>query len=208
MKRILCFVLVCFCISASFAKEKAFESLGFHFSVPMIFESEVEYGVKINSTIESIGLGLNGLTLYSEKYGMFASLDLFFPQAVKIKLSYNGQTESGVIDRSNYYSFWGLESLFGFAIKILQNETNLFTISPGIHYEMISAEAQDSSLVYTFGLGLNIQDYITINEKVFLMFGANIVYDFIRFGFYNADVYSIKSNQFIFSPKIGIGFEL
>ena len=70
MKRILCFVLICFCISASFAKEKVFESFGFHFSVPMIFESEVEYGVKVNSTIESIGFGLNGLTLYSEKYGI------------------------------------------------------------------------------------------------------------------------------------------
>jgi hypothetical protein len=73
---------------------------------------------------------------------------------------------------------------------------------------MISAEAQDSSLAYTFGLGLNIQDYISLNEKVFLMFGANIAYDFIGFGFYNADVYSITSNVFIFSPKIGIEFKL
>ena len=208
MKRILCFVLICFCISASFAKEKAFESFGFQFSVPMIFESEVEYGVKVNSSIESIGFGLNGLTLYSEKYGMFASLDLFFPQTVKIKLSYNGLTESGVIDRSNYYSFWGMDALFCFAMKIFQNEKNLLILSPGIHYEMILAEAQDLSLVYIFGLGLNIQDYITMNENVFLMFGANIAYDFIGFGFYNADVYSIKSNQFIFSPKIGIGFKL
>ena len=207
MKRILCFVLVCFCLSATFAREKFFESLGFHFSVPMIFESEVEYGVKVNSTIESIGFGMNALTLYSEKYGMFASVDLFFPQVVKLKLSYNGLTEAGVIDRSNYYSFWGMDAMFCFAMKVFQNETNLFTISPGIHYEMISAEALDSSLAYTFGLGLNIQDCISINENVFFMLGANIVYDFIGFGFYNADVYSIKSNQFIFSPKIGIGFK-
>jgi hypothetical protein len=208
MKRILCFVLVCFCFSATFAKEKTFESFGFQFSVPMIFESEVEYGVKVNSTIESVGFGMNALTLYSEKYGMFASLDLFFPQRIKLKLSYNGQTEAGVLDRSNYYSFWGMDAMFCFAMKVFQNETNLFTISPGIHYEMISAEAQDSSLAYTFGLGLNIQDYISLNEKVFLMFGANIAYDFIGFGFYNADVYSITSNVFIFSPKIGIEFKL
>lgn len=208
MKRILCFVLLCFCLSATFAREKFFEGLGFHFSVPMIFESEVEYGVKVNSTIESIGFGMNALTLYSEKYGMFASVDLFFPQVVKLKLSYNGLTEAGIIDRSNYYSFWGMDAMFCFAMKVFQNENNLFTISPGIHYEMISAEALDSTLTYTFGLGLNIQDCISINEKVFLMFGANIVYDFIGFGFYNADVYSIKSNQFIFSPKIGIGFKL
>ena len=207
MKRILVVLLLVFCISSGFAREKAFESMGFHFSLPMIFESEVEYGVKVNSTIESIGFGMNALTLYSEKYGMFASVDLFFPQVVKLKLSYNGQTEAGVLDRSNYYSFWGMDAMFCFAMKVFQNETNLFTISPGIHYEMISAEALDSSLAYTFGLGLNIQDYISINENVFFMLGANIAYDFIGFGIYNADVYSIKSNQFIFSPKIGIGFK-
>lgn len=207
MKRILVVLLLVFCISAGFAREKTFESLGFHFSLPLMFENEVEYGVKVNSTIESIGFGMNALTLYSEKYGMFASLDLFFPQRIKLKLSYNGQIEAGVLDRSNYYSFWGMDAMFCFAMKIFQNEMNLFSISPGIHYEMLFAEAIDSSYIYTFGLGLNIQDYITMNEKVFLMFGANIAYDFIGFGFYNADVYSIKSNQFIFSPKIGIGFK-
>lgn len=207
MKRILVVLLLVFCVSSSFAREKSFESLGFHFSLPLMFENEVEYGIEVNSTMQSFGLGLNGLTLYSEKFGVYSYLDVVFPQKIKLKLSYAGQTEYGVVDRSSYYSFWGIDALLGFAIKVFQNEMNLFTISPGIHYEMLSAEAQDSVLTYIFGLGLNIQDYITMNEKLFFMLGANIAYDFIGFGFYNADVYSIKSNQFIFSPKIGIGFK-
>ena len=207
MKRILVVLLLVFCISSGFAREKSFESLGFHFSLPLMFENEVEYGIEVNSTMQSFGLGLNGLTLYSEKFGVYSYLDVVFPQKIKLKLSYAGQTEYGVVDRSNYYSFWWIDAMFCFAIKVFQNEMNLFTISPGIHYEMLSAEAQDSVLTYIFGLGLNIQDYISLNEKVFLMLGANILYDFVGFGFYNADVYSIKSNQFIFSPKIGIGFK-
>ena len=208
MKRILVVLLLVFCISAGFAREKSFESLGFHFSLPLMFENEVEYGIEVNSTMQSFGLGLNGLTLYSEKYGMFASVDLFFPQVVKLKLSYNGLTEAGVIDRSKYYSFWGMDAMFCFAMKVFQNEMNLFTISPGIHYEMLSAEAQDSVLTYIFGLGLNIQDYISLNEKIFLMLGANILYDFVGFGLYNGESNSVDSNTFFVSPNVGMIFRL
>ena len=208
MKRILVVLLLVFCVSSSFAREKSFESLGFHFSLPLMFENEVEYGIEVNSTMQSFGLGLNGLTLYSEKYGMFASVDLFFPQVVKLKLSYAGQTEYGVVDRSSYYSFWGMDAMFCFAIKVFQNEMNLFTISPGIHYEMLSAEAQDSVLTYIFGLGLNIQDYISLNEKVFLMLGANILYDFVGFGLYNGESNSVDSNTFFVSPNVGMIFRL
>ena len=208
MKRILVVLLLVFCVSSSFAREKSFESLGFHFSLPLMFENEVEYGIEVNSTMQSFGLGLNGLTLYSEKYGMFASVDLFFPQVVKLKLSYAGQTEYGVVDRSSYYSFWGMDAMFCFAMKVFQNEMNLFTISPGIHYEMLSAEAQDSVLTYIFGLGLNIQDYISLNEKVFLMLGANILYDFVGFGLYNGESNSVDSNTFFVSPNVGMIFRL
>lgn len=208
MKRILVVLLLVFCVSSSFAREKSFESLGFHFSLPLMFENEVEYGIEVNSTMQSFGLGLNGLTLYSEKFGVYSYLDVVFPQKIKLKLSYAGQTEYGVVDRSSYYSFWGIDSLLGFAIKVFQNEMNLFTISPGIHYEMLSAEAQDSVLTYIFGLGLNIQDYISLNEKVFLMLGANILYDFVGFGLYNGESNSVDSNTFCVSPKIGIGFKL
>ena len=208
MKRILVVLLLVFCVSSSFAREKSFESLGFHFSLPLMFENEVEYGIEVNSTMQSFGLGLNGLTLYSEKFGVYSYLDVVFPQKIKLKLSYAGQTEYGVVDRSSYYSFWGIDALLGFAIKVFQNEMNLFTISPGIHYEMLSAEAQDSVLTYIFGLGLNIQDYISLNEKVFLMLGANILYDFVGLGFYNGGFNSVKTNSFFVSPKIGIGFKL
>ena len=119
-----------------------------------------------------------------------------------------GQTEYGVVDRSSYYSFWGIDSLLGFAIKVFQNEMNLFTISPGIHYEMLSAEAQDSVFTYIFGLGLNIQDYISLNEKVFLMLGANILYDFVGFGLYNGESNSVDSNTFFVSPNVGMIFRL
>ena len=207
MKRILVVLLLVFCVSSSFAREKSFESLGFHFSLPLMFENEVEYGIEVNSTMQSFGLGINGLTLYSEKFGVYSYLDVVFPQKIKLKLSYAGQTEYGVIDRSSYYSFWGMDAMFCFAMKVFQNERNLFTISPGIHYLMLFADAVDSSCVYTFGLGFNIQDYISINDNIFFIVGANIAYDFIGFGFYNADVYSITSNVFIFSPKIGIGFK-
>ena len=208
MKRILVVLLLVFCVSSSFAREKSFESLGFHFSLPLMFENEVEYGIEVNSTMQSFGLGLNGLTLYSEKFGVYSYLDVVFPQKIKLKLSYAGQTEYGVVDRSSYYSFWGIDALLGFAINVFQNERNLFTISPGIHYLMLFADAVDSSCVYTFGLGFNIQDYIDINDNIFFIVGANIAYDFLGFGFYNADVYSIKSNSFICSPKIGLGFKL
>ena len=208
MKRILVVLLLVFCVSSSFAREKSFESLGFHFSLPLMFENEVEYGIEVNSTMQSFGLGLNGLTLYSEKFGVYSYLDVVFPQKIKLKLSYAGQTEYGVVDRSSYYSFWGIDSLLGFAIKVFQNEMNLFTISPGIHYEMLSAEAQDSVLTYIFGLGLNIQDYISLNEKVFLMLGANILYDFVGFGLYNGESNSVDSNTFFVSPNVGMIFRL
>ena len=208
MKRILVVLLLVFCISSGFAREKSFESLGFHFSLPLMFENEVEYGIEVNSTMQSFCLGLNGLTLYSEKFGVYSYFDVVFPQKIKLKLSYAGQTEYGVVDRSSYYSFWGIDALLGFAIKVFQNEMNLFTISPGIHYEMLSAEAQDSVLTYIFGLGLNIQDYISLNEKVFLMLGANILYDFVGFGLYNGESNSVDSNTFCVSPNVGMIFRL
>lgn len=208
MKKFLFLILFVLCVSSSFAREKSFESLGFHFSLPLMFENEVEYGIEVNSTMQSFGLGFNGLSLYSEKLGVYSYLDVVFPQKIKLKLSYAGQTEYGVVDRSSYYSFWGIDALFAFAIKVFQNERNLFSVSPGIHYEMLSAETIDSVLTYIFGIGLNIQDYITMNEKVFLMLGANIAYDFIGFGFYNGDFNSVESNIFFVSPKIGIGFKL
>ena len=208
MKRILVVLLLVFCVSSSFAREKSFESLGFHFSLPLMFENEVEYGIEVNSTMQSFGLGINGLTLYSEKFGVYSYLDVVFPQKIKLKLSYAGQTEYGVVDRSSYYSFWGIDALLGFAIKVFQNEMNLFTISPGIHYEMLSAEAQDSVLTYIFGLGLNIQDYISLNEKIFLMLGANILYDFVGFGLYNGESNSVDSNTFFVSPNVGMIFRL
>lgn len=106
MKKFLFLILFVLCVSSSFAREKTFDSLGFHFSIPMMFESDVENGIKINSTMQSIGLGFNGLSLYSEKLGVYSYLDVVFPQKIKLKLSYAGQTEYGVVDRSSYYSFW------------------------------------------------------------------------------------------------------
>lgn len=99
-----------------------------------------------------------------------------------------------------------MAALFGPAIRITQTDKMLFTVSPGIHYTMIFADAATSAVSYVFGIGANIQDSIFFSSNGYFTVGVDIAYDFLGFTIANGESKSGGTHDFIVNPKIGIGF--
>lgn len=209
MKKRFYVVLVGILLSSSiFAVEPKYTSLGFQFSVPMIGESASENGISTETNITSIGFGLHGLALYTDKIGFYENLELLFPKSIKLKIKYDKyNTNTYNLSRSDYDSLWGLAALLSPAFCIIQTEKILFTISPGIHYTMLFASASSvSTVMYLFGIGANVQNTFFFSTNGYFTIGFDIAYDFLGFTISNGESKSGNSNDFIFNPKIGMGF--
>lgn len=206
-KKILIETLLLSLMTSVFAVETKYDSFGFHFSVPLIFENAEESGVKTETNMTSIGFGIHALSLYTDRIGLYVNLDLVFPQSINLKAKYNGNTYTYNLSRSDYDSLWGMAALFGPAICITQTDKMLFTVSPGIHYTMIFADAATSAVSYFFGIGANIQDSIFFSSNGYFTVGVDIAYDFLGFTIANGESKSGGTHDFIVNPKIGIGFK-
>lgn len=208
MKKILLAAVIAVCISSSAAAvETKYESFGFNFSVPVLYESQKEDGVEVETTMTSIAFGIQALSLYTERLGLYVNLDLVLPQNISIKIGSGKLGYTIDMDRSDYDSLWGMSALLGPAICITQSDKMLFTVSPGIHYSLLSAEVEgNSSVVYLFGLGANIQDSIFFSDSGYFSFGADIAYDFYGVNISGGESKSETSHDFTFTPRVGIGF--
>lgn len=193
-------------MSSVFAVETKYDSFGFHFSVPLIFENAKESGVKANTNMTSIGFGIHALSLYTDKIGLYVNLDLVFPQTMNMKVTYGGISQSYSVSNSDYDSLWGMAALLGPAICITQTDKMLFTISPGIHYTMLFADAAYATTTYVFGIGANIQYSIFFSTNGYFTIGADIAYDFLGVTIANGESKSGGTHDFILNPKIGVGF--
>lgn len=196
-------VLISFCL---FSVERKYESFGVDFSVPVIFESGEKNGVKAETNMTSIGFGLHAMSIYTERIGLYVDLDLVFPQTVSISGAIGGRKITVETSRSDYNSLWGMSTIMAPAIVIKQNEKMLFTISPGIHYFMLFADANTTAVSYLLGLGVNIQNSFFFGKNGYFTLGGDISYDFIGFAMSNGTTESGNTHDFLIKPQIGIGF--
>lgn len=207
MKKIFLGLLILAFSSSLFAVETKYDSFGFHFSVPLIFETAEESGIKAESNMTSFAFGIHALSLYTERIGLYVNMDLVFPQKIKSKISYGGVSYTYDLSRSDYDSLWGMSALVAPAICITQSETMLFTVSPGLHYTMLLADAATSSVSYLLGIGVNVQDSIFFSSNGYLSIGADIAYDFVGSSITNGESKSGNTHDFIITPRIGVGFK-
>lgn len=205
-KRILVVSLFISLMASMFAMETKYSSVGLHFSVPLLFETATGNGMKAETNMTSIGFGIHALSLYSDRVGMYANLDLVFPQIMNAKITQGGATQSYTLTKSDYSSIWGLAALFAPAISIVHTNKMLFTISPGIHYTMLYANANYATVTYIFGIGVNIQDNVSFSSHGYFTFGADIAYDFLGFTIANGKSKSGGTQDFIINPRVGIGY--
>ncbi len=207
MKKILFGMLLLAFSSSLFAVETKYDSFGFHFSAPFIFETAEENDVNAKTNISSVAFGIHSMSLYTERIGIYVNMDLVFPQKLKTTLSYGSLSYDYELSRSDYDSLWGMSSLIAPAICAKQTESMLFTVSPGLHYIMLFADAASSGVTYLLGLGVNVQDSIFFGTNGYFTFGADIAYDFLGSAMVDGKSKSGNTNDFIFTPRIGIGFK-
>lgn len=205
-KRIIVGALLISLMSSISAVETKYDSFGFNFSVPIIFETAAENGVKAETDVTAIGFGIHGLTMYTERIGMYSNIDLIFPQILNMKLKYGGKSESYSVSRSDYDSLWGLSALIAVAFSIGRMDKTLFTISPGLHYTMMFADAEYATTVFVIGIGANIQNSFFFSSNGYFSIGADIAYDFLGTTMVNGKSKSGETHDFTFNPRIGIGF--
>ena len=128
-------------MSSIFAVETKYDSFGLHFSVSLLFETATKNGAKAETNMTSVGFGLHALSLYTNRIGLYVNLDLAFPRTMNMKVTYDGITQSYSVSRSDFDSLWRMAALFVPAISIIHTDKMLFTVSPGIHYTMMFADA-------------------------------------------------------------------
>ncbi len=186
-----------------------YNSIGLHFSVPVLFEKTENNSIEQKLTMTSIAFGLDAMTLFSEKIGIFANLDISFPQKIHTERTRRGKTETYTFDRSDYDSLWGISLMAGPAFAIIRTDRTLFTVSPGLHYKMLSAKvASYSNSSYAFGIGANIQDSISIGDKGCFLFGCDLIYDFYGTPVIDGNSDSDRISDFTFKPFVGFGIRL
>ena len=128
----------------------------------------------------SIGFGIHALSLYTDRIGLYVNLDLAFPQTMNMKVTYRGITQSYSVSRSDFDSLWGMAALF--------------------------ADAAYATAWYVFGIGANVQNSIFFSSNGYFIVGSDIAYDFLGFTIANGELKSGGTHNFIFNPKIGVGF--
>lgn len=207
MKKIFLGLLIMAISTSLFAVETKYDSFGFHLSAPLIFETAEESGIKSESNMTSIAFGIHALSLYTERIGLYVNMDIIFPQKINSKITYWGVSYTFDLSRSDYDSLWGMSALFAPAICITQSESMLFTVSPGLHYTMLFADAATTSVSYLLGVGVNVQDSIFFSSNGYFSVGADIAYDFVGSSIVNGESKSGNTNDFIFTPRIGVGFK-
>lgn len=148
--------------------------------------------------------------MYSNVVGMYVNMDCFFPQKLSLTQTYRGYSRSIELSKSDYKSLWGISALWAPALKLVWKEKSLFTVSPGIHYQMLFAEAEYTSTTYLFGIGVNLQNSIFFSSNGYFNFGFDFAYDFLG--------KTVSSNPYVdtsssgsgyditFTPRLGIGF--
>lgn len=206
MKRIVISMLCAAFMPLLYAVEPQMTSFGAHFSIPLIFESASENGVKTKSDMTSIGFGFHGLTLYTEKLGIYTNLDIVFPQTLNTTITYGSQTASYSVNRSDYDSIWGMSALLAPAICVASGDKGLLAISPGIHYAMLFASTNTVTTVsYLFGLGAAVQGNIFLSSNAYISLGADLAYDFLGFTLANGSSKSGETHECMFTPRVGLG---
>ena len=173
-------------------------AFGLHFSNPYRFiGNELTDGVELSS-IEFTGFGIHCQSSYE-----YMDFDLVFPQTAKFKVDYDGITETVSVDAKDSDLNWGMEAMWCVAFPIIDTDNVLFTISPGTHHTMLFF---DSGLIYTLGLGGNIQSSFNLGI-CYLMVGVNIAYDIAGLRILNWDPDIVRTGHWVVSPRIGIGLE-
>ncbi|MCR5081414.1 MAG: hypothetical protein K6B17_08725 [Treponema sp.] len=206
-KRSLIGALFVLIMTSTFAIETKYQQFGFNFSVPLVFESEEENGLKSDTSITSIAIGIDALTLYTDKIGLYANFEIVFPQKLSTELSYGGSTVSYDLSRDDYDSLWGLTALFGPAFCISKSDTGIVTISPGLHYILVFAETPLSSVSsYLLGIGVNLQKSFFFGDNGYISIGADLAYDFLGTTTTDGQSSSGTTRDLIFVPRVGIGF--
>lgn len=170
---------------------------GLHFSNPYRFIGNELDGVELSS-VESIGFGIHCQSSYE-----YIDFDLVFPCTVNCKVDYDGITESFSVDAKDTDLNWGIEAMSCWSFPIIDTDNVLFTISPGFHHTMLFF---DSGLLYSLGLGGNIQSSFNLGI-CYLMVGVNIAYDIAGLRVSNWDPDIGWLDQWVVSPRIGIGLE-
>ena len=208
MKKIVIGLLFSFLGLFAFA-EKSTGYIGGHFSVPIIFESAEESGIKTESRMTSIGFGLDEVGLTSERLGIYLNLELILPMKINLKIKSGSDTYNFEVERSDYNSLFGFNAFVGPTFCLYNEGSFLFAVSPGASFVMLFSEtASTDTTSILFGIGANVQGGININEKSCISIGADFAYDFLGFSkVNNGDFSSSKGRNFIITPKIGIGYK-
>ncbi len=206
MKRLIVALVMSLMTVSIFSLEREYESFGFNFSLPIVSETSNDDDITTDSQMVSIGFGLHALTLYTENVGVYVNLDLVFPQTIDIRIDYSDVERTYSLNRSDYDSLWGLALLIGPAFSLYKSDKALFTIAPGIYYSMLYAQANTAAVSYIFGLGMNIQDSLFFGTSGYITFGADLAFDFLGITLIDGESNSGSTSDFIFNPKVGIGF--
>ena len=209
MKKLIIALLFTSLVSAAFSEEPNKGYIGGHFSVPLIFESVEDSGVKNNSTMTSIGFGMDIVSLKNDQVGLYFNMEVILPMSIKQKVKTGTNTYSFEVSRSDYETLLGFNGFLGVAFRLYNENNLLLSISPGVNYIMLFADTTSASTMsILFGIGANVQGSINLNENFCLTLGADVAYDFLGLSRINdGDFNSSKGHDFIISPKIGIGYK-
>lgn len=200
MKKICSIIFIAGMLSSGLFAEEKIKFLSAHFSVPIGIEDVAQGGVEQSTVMTSIGLGIDGLTLFSDKVGLYVNLDFFLPLRISITQRYQDKIASAVVTPRNFESLLGISYLCGPSFVVSRSEKMLFTISPGLHSTILYFKSSsDASFLVQYGLGVNFQDQMFFSSKGFFLFGADVVYDFYIMG-------SGRTNYWAIKPSLGLGF--
>ena len=109
MKKIFAAAVIAACISASAAAvETQYDSFGFNFSVPIFYQTQEEKGLEEELNITSVAFGIQALSLYTERLGLYVNLDLVLLQELALDSDLNKRTS---LVRSRRELFLFLEKL-------------------------------------------------------------------------------------------------
>lgn len=203
MKKMCSLVFIAVVLSAAVFGEKVYSALGSTFSVPMIFEHSSLNGKNALALELTNGFGIHAVELYTDKIGSYFSVDFLLPIIVGTKSDADGNFTSYY--RKDFSYLWGLSAMLAPTFCFSKTEKMMLAVSPGIHFATQYRDSGSVFISHLFGLAANLQCNLHFGSGGYVMFGADLVYDFLGTTIYNWNEFGSASNLIV-SPRIGIGF--
>jgi len=172
-----------------------------------LFHNAAISGIGQKKEISAFALNISAATYFWDTIGLGSSLNVFFPQSLKVTVMDRYITYKG----SEFNHFFGMDMIIGSVFIAYQRDKFTLPVSAGVHFLGFFYEVYTLGYsAFSFGLGTNASGEYHLNKNLYFLARLQLSLDFCSIAIDSdvADNWQTSWQPSLgINPSIGIGFQ-